>query len=173
MSYFITNTTKKEYHKEGDVWEENGKTWTIKSGIKKTLGKLDNYRKQVVVPLSCPHCKKSMKSQINEPIWQTYKMCLDCLIDMEHEIAKKGELEKYHQALINANMFSKYKDLEQFISDFTKETIHKSYVTEDGALEHWVDNSSDSLKKMGDSVLEGFKSEIDKQQTNDKSSKSD
>ncbi len=24
-----------EFHNEGDVWEENGRTWTIKNGIKK------------------------------------------------------------------------------------------------------------------------------------------
>ena len=29
-------TKAEEHHVEGDVWEENGKTWTIKSGIKRT-----------------------------------------------------------------------------------------------------------------------------------------
>ena len=28
-----------EDHKEGDVWEVNGKTWTIKDGIKETIFK--------------------------------------------------------------------------------------------------------------------------------------
>ena len=27
---------KKEDHKEGDIWEEGGKKWTIKNGIKQT-----------------------------------------------------------------------------------------------------------------------------------------
>ena len=38
-------TTKKEDHKEGDVWEEGGKEWTIKDGIKQTYTKLDKVRK--------------------------------------------------------------------------------------------------------------------------------
>jgi uncharacterized protein (UPF0128 family) len=31
--------------KEGDVWEENHKTWTIKNGIKQTVSKLDSVKK--------------------------------------------------------------------------------------------------------------------------------
>ena len=47
LSLRITISTQigytKEYveHKEGDVWEENGKQWTIKNGIKQTVTKLD------------------------------------------------------------------------------------------------------------------------------------
>ena len=34
-----------EDHKEGDVWTENRKTWTIKNGIKQTISKLDAIKK--------------------------------------------------------------------------------------------------------------------------------
>ena len=44
-------------HKEGDVWEEDGKTWTIKDGIKENITKLDKFKK-VAVPIFCPKCKK-------------------------------------------------------------------------------------------------------------------
>ena len=38
--------SKKEVErKEGDVWEENKKTWTIKNGIKQTVPKLDSKKK--------------------------------------------------------------------------------------------------------------------------------
>ena len=36
---------KVEDHKEGDVWTENRKTWTIKNGIKQTISKLDKIKK--------------------------------------------------------------------------------------------------------------------------------
>ena len=35
--------TKKK-HQEGDIWEERGKTWTIKNGIKQNVTKLDSVR---------------------------------------------------------------------------------------------------------------------------------
>ena len=31
----------KEDFKEGDIWEERGKTWTIKNGIRQNITKLD------------------------------------------------------------------------------------------------------------------------------------
>ena len=46
---------KKEY-KEGDIWNEGRKTWTIKNGIKQTVSKLDKLKKEVFMPLSCPKC---------------------------------------------------------------------------------------------------------------------
>ena len=37
----IGYNTKQEDRKEGDIWVENKKTWTIKNGIKQTISKLD------------------------------------------------------------------------------------------------------------------------------------
>ena len=39
-------TAKREDHKEGDIWEEGGKKWTIKDGIKQTYTKLDKAKKE-------------------------------------------------------------------------------------------------------------------------------
>ena len=44
-------TTKKEDHKEGDIWKEGGKKWTIKDGIKQTATKLDKVKKEAILPL--------------------------------------------------------------------------------------------------------------------------
>ena len=40
-----------EDHKEGDVWEENGKEWTIRDGLKQTNTKLDNFKRMAMMPL--------------------------------------------------------------------------------------------------------------------------
>ena len=32
-------------HKEGDIWQEDGKEWTIKNGIKQNITKLDSAKK--------------------------------------------------------------------------------------------------------------------------------
>ena len=34
-------TKKEEFHKEGDVWEDDGRQWTTKDGIKQNISKLD------------------------------------------------------------------------------------------------------------------------------------
>ena len=43
-------------YKEGDVWVENKKTWTIKDGIKQTISKMDAIKKEINIPLCCPKC---------------------------------------------------------------------------------------------------------------------
>ena len=50
----IGYTKENTEHKEGDVWEERGKQWTIKNGIKMTVTKLDIVKKALQMPLVCP-----------------------------------------------------------------------------------------------------------------------
>ena len=47
---------QKQFHEEGDVWEEDDRTWTIKNGIKQNLTKLDKAKRSIVLPLFCPCC---------------------------------------------------------------------------------------------------------------------
>jgi uncharacterized protein (UPF0128 family) len=53
---------KIEEHKEGDAWEEDGKKWTIKNGIKQSITKLDKFKHLISLPLTCPSFKKPMKA---------------------------------------------------------------------------------------------------------------
>ena len=55
----------KEY-KEGDIWTEGKKTWTIKNGIKQTVSKLDKIKEQVFTPLCCPKCNRVMKHHLHK-----------------------------------------------------------------------------------------------------------
>ena len=40
-------TNKQEFYNEGDIWESDGRTWTIKEGIKQNITKLDKTRGQI------------------------------------------------------------------------------------------------------------------------------
>ena len=40
-------------HIEGDVWEEDGKKWTIQNGIKQTVTKHDTLKSMFEFPLVC------------------------------------------------------------------------------------------------------------------------
>ena len=53
----IGYSKKQEFHKEGDVWEENDRTWTIENGLKQNVTKLDKAKKVHFFPMFCPKCR--------------------------------------------------------------------------------------------------------------------
>ena len=108
-------TSKKEDHKEGDVWEENGKQWTIKDGIKQTATKLDKVKKEAILPLFCPNCKSLMKNQLDPKMYKIHKMCFDCVIDMEAKLKLEGKYEEYERNIIANNAEAYLDDLEQYL----------------------------------------------------------
>ena len=58
-------TKAKEFHDEGDIWEEDGTSaWTIKNGIKQNITKLDKAKEGIVLPLFCPSCSKSTETSL-------------------------------------------------------------------------------------------------------------
>ena len=89
----------KEDHKEGDVWEVDGKKWTIKNGIKQTVTKLDKIKSLVLMPLSCPNCGGVIKlTDIEKKMWSIHKTCFDCVIKKESKIKRDGKWEEYEDA---------------------------------------------------------------------------
>ena len=51
----------KEFHNEGDIWEEDNRTWTIKNGIKQNITKLDKAKENIVLPSGLNRHKTSSK----------------------------------------------------------------------------------------------------------------
>jgi len=129
-------TTKKEDHKEGDVWEEKGKKWTIKDGIKQTYTKLDKAKKEAILPLFCPECGSLMKKRNDTKMYNIHKKCFDCVIDMEHKLRIKGEYKDYEKNSIAKNAKSYINHLESYLIDALN-TSNDQYVSEKGELERW------------------------------------
>ena len=124
-------------YKDGDVWEESGKQWTIKNGLKQTVTKFDSLKKLVVLPLSCPCCSKPMKfNDINKKMWSIHNMCFDCVIDMEAKIKFEGKWDEYESKMLNSNKNAEVNDLEASIEEFLK-SQDNSYITEQGDVESW------------------------------------
>ena len=65
---------KQTFHKEGDIWEEDGRKWTIKDGIKQNITKLDRAKKAHLKPLLCPKCNNIM----NKPFDKGYTLFPVC-----------------------------------------------------------------------------------------------
>ena len=126
----------KEY-KEGDIWNEGRKTWTIKNGIKQTVSKLDKLKKEVFMPLSCPKCNKIMKKRLDKPNYKIHKMCHDCVIEYEHKLKCNGEYESYRKKLLNNNSLIIVNEMESYLLDAIN-TSNSGFVSEDGVVERWV-----------------------------------
>lgn len=133
-------------HKEGDVWEENGKKWTIKDGIKQTITRFDELKKVLNLPLTCPSCNKSMKNNsLNKKMWSIHKKCFDCVISYETELKRQGKFEEYAKLLISGGVKQYIKDLEDALIDFNNE-IDDQFVTEQGDIETWKGKGLDKEK---------------------------
>ena len=143
---------KTKNHKEGDIWKENRKTWTIKNGIKQTISKLDSIKKEVFVPLCCPKCSKVMKHWLDKDNYKYHKTCHDCVIAFEHKLRIEGKYEDYKKELKAKNELSILNDLESYLLNAVNET-NKGYVSEQGDIERWVGGVD--KEKMTKDIIEG------------------
>jgi len=129
-------SAKKEDHKEGDIWEEGGKKWTIKDGIKQTATKLDKIKKEAILPLFCPECSTLMKTRHDSKMYKLHQMCLDCVINMEHKLRIKGEYEEYERNMISNNAEDYVNHLESYLMEALNSS-NTQYVSERGEVERW------------------------------------
>jgi hypothetical protein len=130
----------KEKHSEGDVWEEDGRTWTIKNGLKQNVTKLDAAKKLAQVPLTCPKCSGSMNHHLHEKMYKIHGFCFDCTVEMEANLRKAGLYKEYEKKMMQGNMQAWAKGLEQWVDDQINQSM--TFVTEDGTIEDWNNNSA-------------------------------
>lgn len=122
---------------EGDVWEENGKTWTIKDGLKQTVTKLDEIKKATRMPLLCPNCSQPMKTSLDKKMYPIHKSCFGCVVSMETRLKMEGKYEEYSRNMVTKNIVTHIEEAEQFIEEFARSTTKETYVTEQGDVEEW------------------------------------
>ena len=146
-----------EDYKEGDVWEEKDKTWTIKDGIKQTITKLDKIKKAARMPLLCPECSQPMKTSLDKRMYPIHNTCFNCVIKMETQLKLDGKYEEYTKNMITKNIVTHIEEAEQFIEEFARNTVKETYVTEQGDVEEWeggvdknklVDQWKEGLQEM-------------------------
>jgi hypothetical protein len=137
--------------KEGDIWEENGKNWTIKNGIKQTITRLDNIKKSILLPLICPKCNKAMASDsLNKKMWPIHKMCFSCVVTMETELKRTGQFEEYQRNMVYSGVKTYIKELEDALLELSLDTGRESIVTEAGDIEEWRGGHIDNTQLIKD-----------------------
>ena len=139
---------------EGDIWEESGKTWTIKNGIKQTVTKHDKLREMVNMPLKFPECERAMKTtKLNKKMWPIHGKCFDCVVEYETHLKATGKYEAYAKNLMNANKDSFVNDYEQAVEAYINDT-GDTFMSEAGDLENW------SKAKLNPEVIKTLKENI-------------
>jgi hypothetical protein len=126
-----------DFHAEGDIWESDGRTWTIKEGIKQNITKLDKAKKAHTMPLFCPKCKKVMKNRYDKTYYNLHKICFNCVIDYEHELKKEGKWEEYQLGIKNNELDNRIKEFKLWVQEKLEES-NNSFISEDGDMEKWV-----------------------------------
>ena len=129
-------TKSQEQHKEGDIWEEKGKKWIIKDGIKQTYTKLDEVKKAAILPLFCPSCGGIMKKRNDTKMYNIHKMCFDCVIKMEHKLKIEGKYEKYERDMLANNAEDYINDLESYLLEALNSS-NDQFISEQGEVERW------------------------------------
>lgn len=142
--------TSKDY-KEGDIWEENGKQWTIKNGIKQNITKLDAAKQAVKVPLTCPKCGGSMTYHLSKETYKKSGMCFHCFMDYTEELQKNGLLEQYLTHKRKGNIKYFIETLQDHIKEVNKDST-TTFVTEHGDIEDWEVNDTKHKKDLTENL---------------------
>lgn len=145
--------------KEGEVWEEDGRQWTIREGIKQNITKLDPVKDTIRVPLRCPKCGGSMNHWLAKKMYRIHGFCFDpCTVEYEASLRKAGLYEQYEKRMIQGNMKAFTQDIENWIIEQLEE--ESTFVTEQGDVEEWNSNKKNKEKIL--LKLKDFKEVISK-----------
>ena len=145
----------KEFHDEGDIWEEDGRQWTIKNGLKQNITKLDKAKEGIVLPLFCPTCSSAMKPHLDKRWFIMYGHCFNCQVDVESKLRREGKLEETEKQVINQHLEGTIKDFEVCIDELIN--TNETFVTEQGDVEKWDGNGKTQLLKYKEEALEYLK----------------
>ena len=145
---------KTEFHQEGDIWEQDGRQWTIKGGIKQNITKLDKAKKINKLPMFCPSCKSLMHKNRDQYLYPIHGKCLNCVIDMEAELHKQGLWEEYKRNIQNADIDGLIEIYKNWMFEQIN-TENGSFLSEKGDKEKWVGKVNEKRD------MEAMKSTID------------
>jgi hypothetical protein len=102
--------------KEGETWEDDGKLWTVKNGIKQSITKLQEAK----TPWWCPKCEKAMSHRFDDKFYRLYHMCYDCTIQEHTRMKLDGTWEAFEQSMVRRNEMAWLRDHIQECKDYIR-----------------------------------------------------
>lgn len=137
--------------KEGDVWEEHGKKWTIKNGLKQTVTRFDDIKRKIFAPLSCPKCHRPMdKGHIDKYMYSIHKTCSDCVFEHETKLKAEGKYQEYERNIVKQGVEYHIKEMENVLLELLMNQSEESFVTEGGDIETWKGKGIDTQQLSQD-----------------------
>lgn len=133
----IGYTKQQDFYKEGDIWEEDGRKWTIKNGLKQNITKMDEAKKLHVMPIFCPSCGQIMKTNRDKNYYTIHRKCLNCVVEFETELRRIGAWEEYQNKLHNSEIDGFINEFKSWVEDSLTES-NQGFVSEDGHVERWL-----------------------------------
>ncbi len=153
----IGYTKVNELRKEGDIWTENGREWTIKNGLKQNITRLDK-AKEVSMPMFCPTCKKIMNQNNDKLFWDNYRRCYNCHVDFEHDLKLNGLWDDWKKAMTNNAVDDYIKNYKSWAEEMLTNS-NQGFVTEAGDVENWKGGINKELaQKSIDETVEYLES---------------
>ena len=161
----------------GDTWtDDKGQKWEQRNGYKVKVGKLAKLREELK---SFPKCRKEVctctkPGSADLKMKAYHGMCLDCVIDMEHELKKSGNYEEYEQNKIRENaiawLASAERDVKMLKQAYTESS--KFVSSTNGDVETWSakmtpDEFNDTVQKQFDKFKEEFLTNLNKKEINE------
>ncbi len=147
----------------GETWiDDKNQKWEQRNGYKVKVGKLSKLREELK---SFPNCKGECKAyldpgQADLKMKAIHGMCLNCVVEMEHNLKMNGKYEEYERKkmLSNAEAWLKQAELEK---EVLKTTLKASFVNEDGSIEEWAEGMSEAeLVNKIDKDFEKFRTDF-------------
>jgi hypothetical protein len=144
-------TAEQIEYKEGDVWEIDGKQWTIKNGLKQTVTRFDAIKRKIFTPITCPNCHKPMnKGHIDKYMFSIHQKCSDCVFEHETKLKLTGEYQEYERNIIKQGVVYHIKEMENVLLELLMGQSDESFVTEAGDIETWKGKGGDTPQLIKD-----------------------
>jgi hypothetical protein len=144
----IVGYTKQDTeHKEGDVWEEGGKTWTIEDGVRISVSKLQKARDLAMVPLTCPKCGKPLTMRWDKKMYKIHHICGDCVAKFEDDLKRAGLYKAYEREMMKGNIEGFVSELKARVEELGK-APSIAVATDNGEIENWGSVSQEVLKSL-------------------------
>lgn len=149
----------------GETWiDDKGQTWEQKNGYKVKVGKMAKLRQEL---RSFPNCNKETctciePSQADLKMKSYHGMCLDCVVEMEHDLKLNGGYDSYEKTklLNNAESWLKEAEIEK---EVLKASLRARFINEDGSIEEWGNLNEEEVMARIDEGFIKFKNDfIDK-----------